>query len=110
MPKIKDYKEGRFAFYCPGCKREHIYFVNSPHWGKDSKGWEFNGDFTTPTFSPSLLNRWGKYADPKFVEDPEFPKSSGQCHLFIRNGKIEYCGDCTHEFSGKVIDMVELKD
>lgn len=108
MSKIKDFGEGRYSFYCPGCKQSHIYFVNSPHWTKDSPGWTFNGDMDRPTFEPSLLNTWGKYAKPDFVEDPDFPNSSGRCHLFVRNGIIEYCGDCTHELNGQGVEMVEL--
>lgn len=107
MAKVKDYGEGQYGFYCPGCDHEHIYFVNSPHWKKDSVGWSFNGDINNPTFTPSLLNTWGKNADPKWQEpedaaDHSPPKGwSGQCHLFVTNGVINYCGDCTHPYSGK---------
>lgn len=104
MAKIKDYGEGRYGFYCPGCQHEHIYYVNSPHWTKDSQGWTFNGDFNNPTFSPSLLITWGRYADPNWQEPddiaPGQPSSwSGQCHLFVQNGVINYCSDCTHEYN-----------
>ena len=110
MSKIKDYGEGKFAFKCPGCKCEHIYYVNSQYWTKvtGKVGWSFNNNFDKPTFSPSLLNQWGKYADPKFEEDPDFPNSSGICHLFVTNGQIQYCGDCTHDLSGKIVDMEDI--
>jgi len=56
--------------------------------------WSFNGDVEKPTFSPSLL---------------VYDRSSGErktgCHLFVRDGMIEYCGDCPHEFAGKTIPM-----
>jgi len=64
-----------------------------------------------PTFTPSLLNRWGKYANPNWKEPEDAPpdnKWSGICHLFVTNGMIHYCGDCTHEYSGK--QNVPMKD
>lgn len=27
------------------------------------------------------------------------------CHSFVRDGKIEFLGDCTHEFAGKTVDL-----
>lgn len=85
MNKIKDQTEGRYSFYCPGCEHDHIYYVNSPHWYKDTEGWHFNGDLENPTFTPSLLNTWNE----------------GRCHLYVTNGVINYCNDCTHEYNGK---------
>lgn len=55
--------------------------------------WSFNGDVDNPTFNPSLLNR---------------DNQGHVCHLFVRNGKIEYLGDCTHSLAGKVIDMEDM--
>lgn len=94
MPKVKDEGDGMYSFYCPGCRHDHVYFVNSPHWEK-SKGWTFNGDFNNPTFSPSLLNRKGKGL-------------SERCHLYVQNGVINYANDSTHDYSGK--KNVEMKD
>ncbi len=57
--------------------------------------WTFNDDMDRPTFSPSLLCRWteGEEHTPK------------RCHLFVRDGRIEFCGDCTHELAGKTVEM-----
>lgn len=106
--KIKDYGEGRFTFKCPGCKTEHIFFVNSPHWKKDSQGWTFNGDLVKPTFSPSLLNTWGRYADPNYKEVEGFENQSGICHLFVTNGQIQFCSDSTHELAGQTVEMINF--
>lgn len=72
---------GHFIFWCPGC--QCVHGINA--------GWSFNGDVVKPTVSPSLLSR-------------------GQilCHLFIRDGKLEYLSDSQHEFAGQTIEMVEL--
>lgn len=30
------------------------------------------------------------------------------CHFFIKEGNIIYCGDCTHEFKGKTLELSEI--
>lgn len=114
MAKIKDEGEGRYSFYCPGCDQMHIYYVNSPHWYKDTQGWTFNGDFNKPSFTPSLLNRTGIHArsdwNPEFEDgtDHTKPPYSTICHLFVTDGVINYCGDCTHDHNGR--QNVPMKD
>jgi hypothetical protein len=116
MSKIIRDHPGVYRFRCPGCDSFHIYYTNEPgavH-GYRGKLWQFNGDFEHPTFLDSLLNIWGKQADPNFddtgLEKYGTPKGgwSGRCHLFVRNGKIEYCGDCTHDLAGRTVDMIEI--
>lgn len=75
-----------FMFWCPGCKCYHSFEVGR---------WSFNGSFEKPTFSPSLLIT--------IPSDPTY-----RCHLHVRDGKIEYCGDCKHKFAGKTIEMEEI--
>lgn len=84
MPKVKDCKNGYFKFYCHGCKMEHLILSNGTN-----RGWTFNGDADKPTFAPSFL-----------VIDPK-----PRCHLFIRNGHLQYLGDCDHDLKNKTIEM-----
>jgi hypothetical protein len=63
------------------------------------KGWTFNDNLDKPTFSPSILIN----GDPKFV-NPTAPR----CHLFVRDGQLQYCGDCSHELSGKTVEMEDV--
>lgn len=81
-------------YYCPGCKRNHSV---------PSKRWNWNGDFSLPTLSPSVRH---------FVPaDPERNRQEKTfCHYFIRDGKIEFCSDCDHDFSGKTVDMENIKN
>lgn len=72
-----------YMFWCPGCKEYHSY---------DKDRWTFNGSYEKPTFSPSLLIT--KPSDPNY-----------RCHLFVRDGKIEFCSDSNHEFAGQTIQM-----
>lgn len=30
-------------------------------------------------------------------------------HCFVRNGKIEYLSDCTHEMAGKTVDCMDFE-
>ena len=97
MTKIKllDKTKGVYQFYCPGCKEMHNIWTDKAD-GVDP--WGFNGDVNNPTFTPSFKVLSYKGHD-----------ISGVCHSFIRNGKIEYLSDCTHELAGKTIDMVDIE-
>ena len=58
--------------------------------------WQFNGDNENPTISPSVMVTY-RGDDKNTI-----------CHSFIRNGKIEFLSDCTHDLAGKIVDMVDL--
>lgn len=79
--------DGSYWFMCPGC--------DSP---KRIKGWEFDGNVERPTFAPSVLTT--------------MPDGNGEyvCHSFVRDGKIQFLGDCTHELKGQTVDLPELPD
>lgn len=79
--------EFTLTFWCPGCKREHPYSIPR---------WQWNGDMEKPTFTPSLLCN---------KDDPQT-----RCHLFVREGRIEYCADCHHELAGKTIDLPDMPE
>lgn len=64
--------------WCPGCNRAHPLPKNG--------GWTFNGDMEKPTFSPS------------FMQERDSPR---QCHYFITEGMIQWCGDGWHGRTGK---------
>lgn len=68
------------GFECPACGFAHSF---------DPGLWVWNGDMVRPTFSPSLLVQW----------------KGGRCHLFVRDGFIEFCADSSHSFAGRRIVM-----
>lgn len=70
-----------YQFWCPGCGHYHRF---------EEGRWSFNGDYERPTFSPSLLCS---------------PGTEMQCHLFVRDGRIEFLGDCRHELAGQTVEM-----
>ena len=79
--------------FCPACNCAHGLRVGTP------ADWEFNGDFEKLTFSPSL-KVWGY--------DERRPDQNFVCHSFIRDGKIEFLGDCTHALAGQTVDLVDF--
>lgn len=108
MAKLKQYEPGVYGFRCPGCQTIHQYWTPE---AKRPHAWNFNGNMDEPTFSPSLMNTWGKRVDPNFEEpeDPPHPGGwSGCCHLFVTKGQIQYCGDCTHELAGQTVPMIDM--
>lgn len=91
MSKLRKLEGGAdYAFYCPGCKFYH-WFRDIAAAGGKRPAWHFNGDMDRPTLSPSLLNR--------------DPSSDRCCHLFVRDGKLQFLDDCTHEQAGQTVDM-----
>lgn len=76
----------RYYFRCPACDAHHVFSAGGP------KCWQFNGDMVKPTVSPSLL-----------VTKPGNP--AYRCHSFIKDGRIEFCGDCSHKHKGKTMEL-----
>jgi hypothetical protein len=79
-----DGKVTGYLFWCPGCKEPHPYGVPR---------WSFNGDEAAPTFNPSLLVFDGS------------PQHKTQCHLFLRDGRLEFLPDSQHELAGQTVDL-----
>lgn len=53
--------------------------------------WSFDGNVEAPTFSPSI-------------------NLVGQCHYFIRAGRIEFCTDSKHELAGQTVPLPDIPD
>jgi hypothetical protein len=91
-------------FWCPGCEMHHGIHAGG-------KGWTWNGDLEKPTFNPSILVRgthpmtdeehaaW--MADRTKLPTPR----PFVCHSFVRDGQIEFLGDCTHKLAGKTVPL-----
>lgn len=82
-PYYSDIVEARFE--CPGCDEKHVFRLREE--GEESAYagpiWTLEG-VAPPTFSPSLFLK----------------RESYKCHLYLREGKIEFLGDCTHSLAG----------
>lgn len=80
-----------YRFECPGCEDSHAIPTVGP------QAWGFNGDVDKPTLSPSILVHETKRTDGTTF--------SPRCHSFVRDGRIEFLGDCGHKLAGQTIDL-----
>jgi hypothetical protein len=99
--------EGRYFHWCPGCREMHPL--------PDS--WQFNGNIDNPTFSPSFKQEGFKVvrdAEGRWTGDWQRDAAGNCipiiCHYHIQNGQLMYCGDCSHELSGKTIPLPDLPE
>lgn len=83
----------KYFFWCPGCKELHWFAVRKPDDREQFPVWSFNKDPDNPTFSPSLLRT-----------------GPGRCHLFLKNGKLEFLNDCMHDLKGQTVPLPDLPD
>ena len=97
FPANKKYYAGQYVHYCPACKQIHPIAVDLPF--SNGAKWSFNGDPERPTFSPSVNNMTEYQPGKRHV-----------CHYFIREGMIDYCGDCTHDLAGKKVPLPPIPD
>lgn len=86
--KIHPTDSTMYMFWDVGLQQPNAFYI------RGDRGWNWNGDFEKPTVSPSVLLTIG----------------SDRSHLFIRDGKIQYLSDCSHELAGKTIDMVDFPE
>lgn len=82
----KDSPKPSALFYCPGCEFPHAVIVG----GSGPVVWQWNGDINNPTFSPSILVT-GRI----------------RCHSFVKDGKIQFLGDCEHRLANQTVDLPE---
>lgn len=96
MPKIKVVPDGvneiKYYFQCPGCDQEHAF----------DKRWQFNQDLDKPTIHPSFLIKGGRHK-----EGAPYNTEMFVCHSFIKDGKIQFLGDCTHDKKNQTVDLID---
>lgn len=113
-PKLRRVASGQsdnligYAHWCPACQGVHVYAVDQPN--HSGAKWTFNGDITAPSFSPSMLIRWGRHADPAFDDSADPAHLSGVCHYFLTASQIQFCGDCTHAMRGQMVPLPDLPE
>lgn len=120
--KLRNVEGGGLAYWCQGCKHRHQVFVGEgggPRWG-------WNGDVERPTFTPSVLvtgsgltakgladaDAWFAAGCPRPDDGqaPHFETAPTVCHTFITNGRVQFLGDCTHEFAGQTLGLPDLPE
>lgn len=88
---------GVIMFWCPGCDSAHGLRIGTPSGGKGPAAWTYNGDPVKPTFRPSVLVT---------MPDPDRPGVNLEvCHSYVTEGRIQFLGDCTHQYAGATLDL-----
>lgn len=98
MSKLKEStnhigQSGYYSFKCPACGIEHSIDINHRVLHMH---WSFNESMNYPTFLPSILVEWDR------------EKVHHRCHSFIKEGKIEFLSDCTHNMKGQTVELPEI--
>jgi len=103
MAKVQELGPNEYGITCLACGCGH-----------QLKGWQFNGDLESPTFSPSLLVTGKKMPTQdeanRIMADEKVDLPDVVCHSFIKDGNIQYLSDCTHEYAGKTVKLNEFAD
>lgn len=93
------------SFWCPGCDEAHAISVK-PLGGA---GWEWDSNADAPTFSPSILvtgkRRLTEAEYQRVIAGEKIDVPDARCHSFVRAGRIEFLGDCTHALAGRTVPL-----
>ncbi len=116
--KLYQPRKGHLAYWCPGCEALHILpirgEVNADH------TWNVSTDKEIPTFDPSIDVKIGHYTG-RLLQPPHcdtcndaingrYKSECLHCHSWVRNGRIEFLNDCTHDLANKTVDLPDLPE
>ncbi len=104
------------AFSCPGCGFNHWLPIDFAHGSR----WTWNESVERPTLSPSILMRAERFSplgesqyldwmNGKIPRPEKFDSVPIVCHSFVRDGRIEFLGDCTHALAGQTVDLKPIQ-
>ena len=62
--------------------------------------WTWNGDVDKPTFHPSILTR---------IDYTDIGREDFCCHSFVNDGLVQFLSDCSHEYAGKTMELLEIE-
>lgn len=104
-----------YIFWCPACKCGHGVWITGPN-SVTHATWTWNGSMDKPTFQPSLKitrNMWDPPVTPENREEYKknpWPQTQKEhiCHVVVTDGRLNFCGDCTHELAGKSVPMEDF--
>ena len=97
MPKAKllrnqDGVGDTVVIQCPGCQCWHPFSI-LPSGHPEGKVWGFNGNFESPTFTPSL---WCNKSRPE-----------KQCHSVVTDGFIKF-HEAYHALAGQTVELPDI--
>lgn len=112
QPKIFIYGEGykscepkeatHLQLHLPGPFPNRIIPVMIGGTRDGTPNWTWNGSVDSPTVKPSVLTRGGGEYKGKYFKEHV-------CHSFVNDGMVQFLGDCTHEFAGMTMDLIDIE-
>jgi hypothetical protein len=93
--KLHQIEENYYAFHCPGCGCGHAVTVNGKKNGCNAS-WGWNGSMDKPTFTPSINCN---------ADAPKY-----HCHSFVKDGMIQFLGDCFHALASQTIEIPDWEE
>lgn len=103
-PVLRSGINNGLLFWCPGCNHAH----RIQHGDGPRPRWGWNGNAEKPTFTPSVLVRWNEPSDNPAEFDDTSKDIQKVCHSFVRDGMIEFLGDCTHALAGQTVPLAQF--
>lgn len=112
--KLRGISADLVAFMCPGCKELHQIRVRTD--GANTGGaWGYNQNPDAPTFSPSIKVT-GKQSviidgerTGEWVLDENGRVKDMCCHSFVKDGHIQFLGDCTHDLKNQTVELPDIE-
>lgn len=102
---LRTVEGGGLMFWCPGCDGAHQVQVGAgpgPRWG-------FDGNYERPTFTPSVLVRGSRPITDderrRIMDGETIEPEPTVCHSFVRDGQVQFLGDCTHALAGRTVPL-----
>lgn len=88
-----DGNKREFVYYwCSGCGHAHSV---------PAERWNWNKNVDLPTLSPSVRH---------YIVNPTTKEETTTCHYHLKDGVIEYCGDCPHNLKDQKVPLEEIPD
>lgn len=96
---VVHFPEGQPAVFCRVCNVFHEFHMAGGSGNKHGADWIWNGDRYKPTFWPAVktkvVRKFGLPGENDIVI----------CHAEVKDGRIIYYDDSTHELSGQTVDL-----
>jgi hypothetical protein len=108
---VNDGASGKMLlFWCAPCDTHHACRVVAGETPRPC--WTWNGSLDQPTLEPSVRVQ----GTVRLTDDEVARVLAGErveprpliCHSFVREGRIQYLGDCTHALAGQTVPLEPL--
>lgn len=114
---LRTLQDGRVGFYCPGCRDMHVVAVDAGSPLPNGAKWGWNGSYDRPTFTPSVHVKTGHFVTGgsggptcTYACEGEATCPCSSCHSFVRDGQIQFLGDCTHALAHQTVPLTADPD